>query len=769
MSRFFTCAATPYLLTCLFFDTRYLDIYLFAITALLITRLILKKSAAIPVMTIIFSIMAVISCQKVYNIQAKSFYPLIEQPVTLECVICDMPSFSNGKATYTVKMLSAIHKGEVYSLDGKAMVYCYSDSDDSLAAYGDVLEFKTKLTLPDEDGLFNYRRYLLGQKISVICQTRDFAVTNKGKYEKLNPLLTGIYSLRDYLCKKCDRFFSADVSAFVKAVLLGESSMLPTDIKNDITRSGISHITSVSGLHLSLIMVILNFFLAAVGFKKYKCSIIIIPVLNILCGVFVAIITGLSPSVSRAALMLVISNISFLLQREKDSVNSLSFAVLILLIINPFALYDVRLVLSATAVLGIVLVAPKITPVISRIIKNTRISKLLSITLAAQIISLPITVLYFNTVSVVSVITNMIIVPLMFPFMSLGVLFFAIPFDSISHFLSGGIWLITQIIFKTSHLFSALPFAQAEVDFNTFAKVSVMIVILLTATIIIVKNKSTLKRCIAVALSCAVMLTMCVRLQKGITITPINTGRGECSLIQIEKKINILVDCGNSLNYESGSSAIKRYLTKAGIGKVDYIILSTLTEINTGTFAALTDKIKTGAVIIPEYLSQENNHLAERVFAAASDCGASVFMMDKGDSFSLCENAKINVLAPDGAVLGCNGDMVFRINYGDRSILFTGNIDTFEKQLLLRSGSNLKADIIKLSDGGEYTWVDDTFTDAVNPQVAFAFTDGRDNDSPAFVKTKELLAEKNTGFYYGDADGLPEININSDGRIEVIK
>lgn len=746
MSRVFTWATVPMLLVCMSFDTPYIDICLFALLIIPIIRTFMKKPMTGYVIAAIFTIAAFCMCQNVCDIAGKSFYPLIDKPITLECTINGAPSYSNGKATYPVKMLSANYKGKVHPLTDNAIVYCDCYSENAIAEYGDRLEFKTVLNLPQGSGITSGNSYLLGQGRLVTCYTEDFAVTNHDTWSKAPRLTLGIYRLRDYLTDKCDRYFSTDISAFVKAVLLGEKSNIPADINEDITRSGISHIISVSGLHLSLIIIISSSFLRTIGFEKLKYRHIVMAVLSIICGVFAAVVTGFSPSVRRAMLMLIAANSSILLGRDRDSVNALSFALLVLLMANPFAIYDVRLSLSATAVLGIILFSPLVTSLLRRFIREGYLSNLIAMTLSAQLLSTPITVMYFGTFSAVSPLTNIIAVPLMFPLMLLGLIFLISPFSIISGLASGGMWLIIQVIFKVADFASSLPFALGEIGIGTYLRILAFLITLICGIRLIIFCKNNAKRFICLIGAGAVMFTsLAYPFGKSFKIDFISLNQGECSLVQIDNNINLLIDCGNYHDNEHSASSIKGYITKQSLYKIDFLLLSSITEGSVYNFISLADKVKIDSVIIPDYLTQNNYKFTNLLLKEAEKRKINVYEMHKGDTFTINKRASVSIHSPDSEIKGCAGNMVFDLSYGGKKILFLGNADSYDNQMLLESIGEYDFDIVKLSGKSKYPHTDEALIRAISPHKVFAFNDSFNDEN--YIRLKEFLYNKNITFY----------------------
>lgn len=768
MKRIFTIALIPYLFSCILYNTYFFDVYFCALLILLLLSFIKRKFRGYSIIAFSFSVLALLISSNAYSLSQKSFYPIVDKPITLKCVVYDTPCFSEYGISFTAKMHSAKIGNDILYLQEKTSVFCEGTEISDGIAYGDIIEFKTKLSLPSEaenDGAFSYQQYLNSHAIFTCCRTSDFAVTNLGKYENINPLLNAIYTLRNTLIKKCDTFFNGDISAFLKAILLGYRSDLSDDVQSNISRSGISHVISVSGMHLSILMVLLNFF---IGKLKGKFKFFIIPVLNILFASFVTVITGFSPSVNRAALMLIISSLTSFFYREPDSLQSLSLAVLILILINPCAIYDVGLVLSAVSVLGIVLLNQKFNHLF-RFIKNKTIRETFSVTMSAQIITLPVNVFCFNSVSLLSILTNMIILPFIPLLMGLGVMFLICPFNAITEFISGGIWIMVIVILNITKVIASIPLSHIEITFLQFIRFSVVCAILTVTVFLVLKFKSEIKRSICFLVS-SVLITALIFAspQTGLSLTAINTPAGDCTLLQLKNGTSVLVDCGASYNYNQNMEDIHDYLIKNGISQLDYCVISSLNGNTVNNLLNLAKKFQIKCIIAPDYLTSENALTTKKAFEELSTLAVPLYFMKKGDSFTLDDNVTFHVLLPDNQIdypreNVNNVNMVFSVSFASRKILFTGNIQAFEKQLLTNSNDDIKADIIKLPDKGRHVWNDSEFLQKVNPSFAYAFTG--ENALPH--DTEEIISDLEIKTFTTHTDKTIKMNISENGEIVI--
>lgn len=751
MARIFLYALVPYMLTCLTFGTDLFCVYLLSAFIFAVQCFIRRKRVFIGIFVVGFSFFASVACGNAHCLHKKSVYPFIDKNVTLTCVIKETPQKDSEYVRFTAEMLSVEHARESHNLNG--MVAVRVDGCEKKLSYGDKISFKTKLNLPDTShntGGFNYEKYLRSQGISVDCYTSGFSIVNYGSHK--NTLLLKIFRLRSVLLEKCDEYFDSRTSSFIKALLLGYKFDMPDDMNIFVTKSGISHIVSVSGLHLSILMLIAGLFLNRL---KFRGSVFVIPALNIICALFITALTGFSPSVKRAALMIIVVNGLAIAYRESDSIHSLSFALLVLLFENPCALHDVRLSLSVTAVLGIVLCSNKISSFLRRFIKPRLLRETVATSISAQIIALPIAVYYFNTVSLVSVLTNTIVLPIIPYLMGAGVLFLAVPLKPIADFIAGGIWLAVQAILIVAKFFSSIPNSSLTMSFAYFS----YSVILVSLAIILIRHtvtcKSTFKNIILTAISVLlIFITFFPPSRSTFEITVVNTGQSDCTLLKFPSGKTMLVseafgdDKTQPPSYDTSS-----FLIKNGITHIDYAVIPCLNNKTGDCILELAQSVSIGS-IISSPIGAKKSVLFEKIAKLAKEKEIPVYLMKKGDNFAIDSHSRITVYSPNTKYTYNNdeGSLVFKAESLGHSVLFTGNIGFYAKSILAEEKADINSEIIKVPNHGVFTGSEKEFLNSVSPKKAFVCVEKDNFDNLPDRKTINLYSKNNIQLYRTDLD-----------------
>ena len=315
------------------------------------------------------------------------------------------------KANATVSSL--IKNGQSIRVKGKIILYFKKDSTLQLN-YGSRILFKKPLQEIKNSGNpggFDYKRYSLFQGIThqVYLKSDEFEVLN-GKEE--NPFRKFIYSSRGKVLDILRTNIKGDKElGLAEALLIGYKDDLEQSLVQSYTNTGVVHIIAISGLHLGLIYWLLT--LALKPFKKRKSAKWLNPVL-IITGLWLfSLLAGAQPSILRSALMFTFIVLGESLTKKSYIYNTMAVSAFILLCINPYWLWDVGFQLSYAAVLSIIIF---MRPIYNWFyIKNKIVDffwKLNAVTLAAQILTVPLSIYHFHQFPNLFILTNFVAVPL---------------------------------------------------------------------------------------------------------------------------------------------------------------------------------------------------------------------------------------------------------------------------------------------------------------------------------------------------------------------
>ena len=293
---------------------------------------------------------------------------------------------------------------------GKVLVYLEKDSSSINLLPSDEIIVNTTwkdIKKANNPKQFNYKRFLKFHQITqqAYVSSLDWKLLDRYNYNLLN-IATKCRNkiLMTYRSSKLDK----QKLAVVSALTLGYKDKLSNEVIHSYSSAGAMHVLAVSGLHVGIIYLILNSILSIILGKR-KISITIILLIFIW---FYAILTGLSPSVARATTMLSFILIGRALNRSSNIYNTLAASAFFLLMINPYIIMQVGFQLSFLAVLGILFFYPLIYGKI--IFKNILLDKIWaisSVSIAAQLATFPLGLLYFHQFPTYFFISNLIVIP----------------------------------------------------------------------------------------------------------------------------------------------------------------------------------------------------------------------------------------------------------------------------------------------------------------------------------------------------------------------
>lgn len=394
---------------------------------------------------------------------------------TIICTVLDKEYYPNqDKISFKVKV-SQIERGD-FSIRTQGLILVNTYLDDSPYEYGDVLKIKGKLEKPigqKNFGEFDYELYLAREKIFTyinIWQEKD--IQKIGENDS-NFLVSFSLSARDKIKEITKQTLPPPYNYLLVGMLLGEKSFIPSHLKEIFAEAGIMHILAVSGLHVGIIAMALLALLSMLKLpKKFKLFILILILITY------ASITGFRPSVLRATIMFILLIGGKLINRSRNLNISLFFAAFLILLLNPLILYDAGFLLSFIVTFFIINLSPILQGLLSKIV--VWIKNPLAVSTAAWVGIFPLSAYFFSKVSIISIISNIFIIPLTGIAVILGFITFFIGLMSIS--LAGLFanlnYLILNLITLIAKSFSSLPFA-----FIYVAQPSVTVIILYYLTV----------------------------------------------------------------------------------------------------------------------------------------------------------------------------------------------------------------------------------------------------------------------------------------------
>lgn len=554
-----------------------------------------------------------------------------------------------------------------------------------------------------------------------------------------------------------NKIFPEDTSAFMQALLLGDKSLLYEDegLHLAMTRAGFMHIVAVSGLHVAFLVGLLRLILGSGRRSALLCLALI--------WLFV-FITGASPSAVRAGFMQSFLLLAPLLRRENDPPTSLSLALALILLQNPFAAASISLQLSFAAVAGIFCFSGRIYSFLISVLPKLAEGRLgryaaanTATSLGVMVFTTPLTAVHFGYIPVLAILSNIAGLWAVSLCFGLGWAACALSLLPWAGFITA--WLCSwfaRYIFLVSRLVSALPVAVLYLE-NTML-VSWMLGCYALFIVFAHFRKSIWLR---IGLPGAVGLLSLITIlcyvnfdyNKGRdTLAVIDLGQGLCTAA-LGDNCTVVVDCGGEYSLEDAGELAGKYLISRGRHQVDLLVITELTEGHANGAAMLMEMVEVERLILPR--TRAGNGLLEELLAAALEKGIEVEYID-ADTVMGLGDVELELIA---GYTGNRGNRLsVLLDLGGYRALVTG--ETREGERRLESVCRRKN--IQLLVAGSHGCDDScsrSFLRSLGAEDAVLSVGFNYQDCPA-EETLERLELCGYNVYRTDLDGTVEIRIS---------
>lgn len=445
------------------------------------------------------------------------------------------------------------------TLDRQSYLYNLRPGD-RILIYSDTLT-PTKLF---DRGKINSRQY--GGNIKYTLKCSEYNVRRySGKTDVLSFLRS---KLKDTLF---DNIKDKDSASVAYAMITGEKDYISWEMSQTYKTSGLAHILAVSGMNISFLIICIGFL-----FSKIKGNRIIKFLITSAFIVFYCALCGFVPSVTRAGIMGIVMLLAKATGQRIDSLNSLGFSAIVLLLIKPLYIYDVSFLLSYASVFAIVCLYSKILHVLKKVFKGKILShfaELIAMTLSANIGIYPLMAYYFNSFSLYSLLVNIVLLPLIniaFILLFAGCIF-ALIIPVLGFFIKPSGWIIWAVN-KAAYLISTLPYAEIIIfSLGGLAVIYYLCVFILGGYINIPKkSRAIISVLLAVFFGVSVTATNISAVYKQDTLTAFDGYYSPVNMITASDNSKYLIGEINDFNY----TVIKKQLIAKKIRKLDRIIIT---------------------------------------------------------------------------------------------------------------------------------------------------------------------------------------------------
>ena len=554
--------------------------------------------------------------------------------------------------------------------------------------------------------------------------------------------LRTVAAIRQHYRESMAEVMSAEDAAAIFAMLFGGYAGLNPELVEEFQTTGIVHILSVSGSHMSMLAMATAWLCLLLKFPRS---------VTFALGFFVigtyAILSGLLPQVLRSAMMGVLIFFAKTLDSEAEGARLLTLTALAMLLNQPLLLFDISFQLSFTATAGLMYLSEGLRDSMERIPKF--FAEPASMTIAAQLASLPVIVWYFNQISLSSVLANIFVMPLLEIVIVGGLLggIIAAVVPIVGKIFFAGEALIFGAGAELNKIFAKLPFSAVQVPtlglwagfFYYAALILRRPVILLPIIFILALN--------------------IFRFGGELEVNFIDVGQGDCAVVITPHGHCMIFDTGGVREhmFDVGGRVVVPYLKHENIREVDKIFLTHVHEDHSGGTGAVIKKLPVGEIIT----AGEPKSEYAAVFGIAEEYLPPLRAGHAGEKF-LVDGVEVEILFAPNVGIGNEISNVYRIRYGAITFLITGDLVKEVEAQILREGIDVSSTVLKVGHHGSATSSSEEFLRAVNPKCAVICVGYGNNFGHPRAEVLERLKNLPTKIFRTDIDGL--IKFKTDGK-----
>ncbi|UCF00322.1 MAG: DNA internalization-related competence protein ComEC/Rec2 [Planctomycetota bacterium] len=572
----------------------------------------------------------------------------------------------------------------------------------------------------------------------------------------------------------------------LEALLLGYRGNIDSETYEAFRKTGLLHFISLSGLHLGILMGVIWWLCKTAGLMKRTRAIICI----IAIGVFLLIVPPRAPTL-RTAIICCVFCVSFLFYRKSNSLNTLSLAAIILLLIRPTQLFEAGWQLSFATVLGILLFANRIhffiyekiteqpwfkklprTRPFFRIISKpgSYLLRLFSVGLAAWLGGAGILLYHFYTINPLASIWTVFAFPLVVGILTTGFLKIVISFllPTAAMILGATVTILADLLILVVKLLAHLDISQILIGHVSIVPVVFYYVLVIFAGFVYFK-RPIVKRAICTAMILALIICLgALKWQRtnrdGLVITCLDVSHGQAILARLPGPSNILLDGGSLHKNDIGRRIVTPFLDYIGITEIDSIIIShsDIDHIN-------------GIVEIAEHCKVGSIYANEAFFDKADKWGAAKFLNESlrrkelevqavGRNLNLGGNSGIKFIWPNeeagniSQLSDNDRSTVSLIEFAGRRIVLCSDIEKFAQEELLGAFADLKVDIVVVPHHGSVRTLATDFIKNLDAEILICSCGRGEYD-----RQQVIMRENKAKLFYTARDGAITVRVDKKG------
>ena len=612
---------------------------------------------------------------------------------------------------------------EIKAKEKLLITYKYQDKEFNNLSYGDKIKVKGTLITPSKNtnqNTFNYQKYLYYKKIYYLVEATSInKIANNNNY---------LYTIKNTLYQKINKLKSSN---YIKTLLFCDNT-LSKEIKESYRINGISHLFSVSGMHINFFVSIIYLYLNKITYNKR--------IKYLITNIFIITYLRLFPSSSllRSAVMSILYSINYLLKLKIKKIDILLLTLGVSLLINPFIIYDLGYIYSYTITFFLVLSS-------STLKKKNKINKIIYISLLSFLVSIPITIYNSFEINIISILLNIILVPIIsIIILPLTILTYIFPIlDSI-------LYLFTNTL-ETISLF----ISKINITKIIFPKPSLLIIVLYYIIFLLSYQN---KKYFYLNIILLIIIYISPYLNSNFEVVMFEVGEADCHLIKYPyNKNTILIDTGKN-EYKIKNEVIP-YLKSIGIKKIDYLIITHGDEDHIGGSITLINNFQVKNVILNKgTFTDLEKELVKKLNKKKIPYQININKINLSNhTIYLLNNTKYNNEN--------DNSIITYFTYQKYKFLYMGDASITTEDNLLENYNLNNISILKVGHHGSNTSSSKDFISQINPSISLISV-GENNIY--HHPNKEVINNlSKSRIYRTDINNMVKLTINSKGILKV--
>ncbi len=688
--------------------------------------------------------------------------PLEGKNAVFECIIIDEPVQRGGGMQYTAETRYVRYQGKCYSF--RERIFIRTNGGHAFS-FGDTVRVEGQCDELDgirNPGDFDYRLYYRSKGVRRILTAYNTKLLKK---DSAGGLRTMLYLSREKVEDMICSALPQEEASILVGIITGDKSDIDEETKAAYTKTGLSHILSVSGLHVGFLMLLVGQLLMPFKLEKgIKSSV------SLLIVVYYVLLIGAPLPAVRALIMLCVLMAGKAAGRSYDLLASVSFAAIAILLFKPMSIHDPGFMISFGAMYSIALLYPTLYNMLRRVPGAIRGPAALSLSVWLGLA--PVLTYYFNYISMISLVLNIVAIPISFLItiagfcgVLVGILSkaAAVYIFSVDYYLVGLLTLITKRA-------SELPFAGFQLP---SLPIYMYLLFYLGVALLYAYFQKGLARVYISRFLMGYMLLAAVLLlfynlpSKELKMVFLDVGQGDSCCIITPDRRAVLLDGGGSSGkgeyyYDVGGKITLPALLHQGIWSIDTVIVSHMHDDHMEGLLKVIEAYPVKNLIIPK-VSAANVDVSpnrDELLKLCSRKGIKIYRLGKGDRLSLGRDVSIDFLLPGEAADPDENQnsLVGLLSYGSFSALLTGDIGSSLEEKLPQG--MIRSSVLKVPHHGSGGSSSIGFLKEAAPRVSIVSV-GRNNFGHPSPAAMERLGEASGLVYRTDMSGA--VTVTTDG------